>query len=460
MLSHRQQARIRLLQTLDAGLFGGSLCLAYCLRDAFPLWNLHALEPFPEYLALAPLVMILGPALLASQDFYRRPRFAPRFALLGALIRGCAFTVLGVILCLFLARLQYARSVVVMTGVLAAGLVYARAELTRRIDARKLAQEQLRRRVIWVGAPAATAQVRASLAASESELLQTVADIDPRGGTAGGLVSLLHEHSVNLVVIDLAGLAPSDYLPVLAACEREGVEAVVRAGIFHTPVFRPEIDSLAGEPVICYRAQAAPAGQLLAKRIFDYAGAAVLLALLLPVFAIIAAAIKLTASGPVFFRQRRCGLNGRPFDMFKFRSMVCDAEARKADLLARNQMKGPVFKLHDDPRVTPLGRMLRRHGLDELPQLWNVLRGEMSLVGPRPLPVDEVHRFDNDAYRRRLSVLPGLTCLWQVRGRNDIDEFTEWVRLDLDYIDRWSLWLNFKILLATLPAVLLGRGGR
>jgi len=287
-----------------------------------------------------------------------------------------------------------------------------------------------------------------------------VADIDPRGGLAGDFVALLHQHSVNLVVVDVAGLAPADFLPVLAACEREGVEALVRAGIFHTPVFRPEVDSLAGEPVLYYRAQAAPAGHLIVKRLLDYVGAAVLLVLSLPLFAIIAAAIKLTASGPVFFRQRRCGLNGRPFDMLKFRSMVCDAEARKAGLAGRNEMKGPVFKIHDDPRVTRVGRALRRHGLDELPQLWNVLRGEMSLVGPRPLPVDEVHRFDDDAHRRRLSVMPGLTCLWQVRGRNDIDEFEEWVRLDLEYIDHWSLWLDFKIILATIPAVLLGRGGR
>ena len=151
---------------------------------------------------------------------------------------------------------------------------------------------------------------------------------------------------------------------------------------------------------------------------------------------------RLTSPGAGSFRQRRCGLNGRPFDMLKFRSMVSGAEQRQGELEARNEMKGPVFKVSDDPRVTRVGRFLRRHGLDELPQLWNVLRGEMSLVGPRPLPVEEVHRFDDDAHRRRLSVLPGLTCHWQVRGRNEIDDFNEWVRLDLEYIDRWSLWLD------------------
>ena len=460
MLIRHRQARIRLLQTLDAVLFGGSLCLAYWLRRAFPLWNLHELEPFTDYLLLAPLAMILGTSLLASQDFYQRPRFAPRLGMLGALLRGCAFTVVGVILVLFLLRLQYARSVVIMTGMLAAGFVYVRTELTRRLDARRHAQDQLRRRVLWVGIHELTAQLRAGLAAHERELLDTVADFDPRSGPEADLVALLHRHSVNLVVIELIGLAPAGILPVLAACEREGIEAMVHAGIFHTPVFRPEMDSLAGEPVIYYRAQTAPASHLIAKRLLDYVGAALLLAVSLPVLAVIGAAIKLTSPGRILFRQPRCGLNGRPFDMLKFRSMVCDAETRKAELAGRNEMKGPVFKVHDDPRVTRLGRFLRRHGLDELPQLWNVLRGDMSLVGPRPLPIDEVHRFDDDAHRRRLSVLPGLTCLWQVRGRNDIDDFEEWVRLDLEYIDHWSLWLDSRILIETIPAVLFGRGGR
>lgn len=460
MLTHHRRARIRLLQALDACFFGGSLCLAYWLRARFPFWNLPPLEPFPGYVVLAPLVMLLGPAMLASQGLYERPRFAPRLTIAGAIVRGCLFVVIGVILCLFLLRLQFARSVVILTGLLAAVPVYLRVELARWFEKTRLGQDQLHRRALWVGAPEEVAQLRAALAAHERALLQTVAEFDPRGAAAADFVALLHQHSVNLVIINLAGLAPADARPVLTACEREGVETLVRAGIFHTPVFRPEIDRLAGEPVVSYRAQAAPPSHLLAKRLMDYAGAAVLLVVFLPVFALIAVAIGMTTPGPVIFRQRRCGLNGRTFAMFKFRSMATDAEQRKSEVAARNEMKGPVFKVQDDPRVTPIGRVLRRHGLDELPQLWNVLRGEMSLVGPRPLPVEEVHRFDNDAHRRRLSVRPGLTCLWQVRGRNEIDDFNEWVRLDLEYIDNWSLWLDCKILLATIPAVLLGRGGR
>jgi lipopolysaccharide/colanic/teichoic acid biosynthesis glycosyltransferase len=175
---------------------------------------------------------------------------------------------------------------------------------------------------------------------------------------------------------------------------------------------------------------------------------------------LVSLAIKLSSKGPVFFRQKRCGLNGHPFTMLKFRSMVSDAEQLKQELESLNEMSGPVFKLTNDPRVTWIGRLLRKYSVDELPQLINVLRGEMSLVGPRPLPVDEVSRFDDLAHRRRLSVKPGLTCLWQISGRNQVTDFKDWVRLDLEYIDNWSLWLDLKILWRTIPVVLLGTGAK
>jgi lipopolysaccharide/colanic/teichoic acid biosynthesis glycosyltransferase len=174
----------------------------------------------------------------------------------------------------------------------------------------------------------------------------------------------------------------------------------------------------------------------------------------------VAIAIRFSSPGPILFRQKRCGLNGRPFTMLKFRSMVTNAEQRKHELAAFNEMGGPVFKVTNDPRVTPIGRWLRKYSIDELPQLFNVLRGEMSLVGPRPLPVDEVSRFDDFAHRRRLSVKPGLTCLWQVSGRNEVRDFKDWVRLDLEYIDNWSFWLDLKILWRTIPVVLTGAGAK
>jgi exopolysaccharide biosynthesis polyprenyl glycosylphosphotransferase len=184
------------------------------------------------------------------------------------------------------------------------------------------------------------------------------------------------------------------------------------------------------------------------------------LLIVIPVIPLIALAIKLTSPGPVFFRQQRSGLNGSPFTLYKFRTMITNAEQFKHELEAMNEMSGPVFKVTNDPRVTPIGKFLRKYSLDELPQLYNVLRTEMSLVGPRPLPVDEVKRFENLAHRRRLSVKPGLTCIWQISGRNQISDFKDWVRLDLEYIDNWSLWLDLKILIRTIPAVLIGTGAK
>jgi lipopolysaccharide/colanic/teichoic acid biosynthesis glycosyltransferase len=166
--------------------------------------------------------------------------------------------------------------------------------------------------------------------------------------------------------------------------------------------------------------------------------------------------IKLTSGGNVLFRQTRCGLNGRFFTLYKFRTMVEDAEERRRELMHLNEMNGPVFKLRSDPRVTAFGRFLRRFSLDELPQLWNVVRGDMSLVGPRPPIPEEVAKYQR-WQRRRLAMKPGLTCLWQVSGRNDLD-FDRWMQLDLEYIDSWSPTLDFKILLKTIPAVLSGKG--
>jgi exopolysaccharide biosynthesis polyprenyl glycosylphosphotransferase len=196
------------------------------------------------------------------------------------------------------------------------------------------------------------------------------------------------------------------------------------------------------------------------KQVIDFFGALILVTLLSWLFIAVALVIRLTSPGPIFFRQLRSGLNGRPFTILKFRTMVSDAEQRKQELAALNEMNGPVFKVTNDPRVTPIGRWLRKFSIDELPQLINVLRGEMSLVGPRPLPVDEVKRFSDMAHRRRLSVKPGLTCLWQVSGRNNVSDFKDWVRLDLEYIDNWSLWLDLKILWRTIPVVLAGTGAR
>jgi exopolysaccharide biosynthesis polyprenyl glycosylphosphotransferase len=196
------------------------------------------------------------------------------------------------------------------------------------------------------------------------------------------------------------------------------------------------------------------------KRLMDMVGSALLLLIGFPLMLCVALAVRLDSKGPVLFSQNRSGLRGRAFRMYKFRTMVTNAEQGRAELEDRNEMSGPVFKVKNDPRVTRVGAILRKLSLDELPQLWNVLRGEMSLVGPRPLPLYETANFGDLTQRRRMSVRPGLTCLWQVRGRNKITDFKDWVILDLEYIDRWSLWLDFQILLRTVPVVLFGWGAK
>ncbi len=199
---------------------------------------------------------------------------------------------------------------------------------------------------------------------------------------------------------------------------------------------------------------------LFIKDLVDRVSAFIALVVFAIPLAIIALIIRITSPGPIIFRQQRAGKHGKPFTMYKFRSMENDAEMRRAELEPFNQMHGPVFKVEDDPRITPFGGWIRRTSMDELPQLVNVLMGDMSLVGPRPLPLYEVEKFENTAQRRRLSVKPGLTCLWQISGRNQVRDFRDWVKLDLDYIDRWSLALDFKILLRTIPAVIWGFGAK
>jgi len=205
-------------------------------------------------------------------------------------------------------------------------------------------------------------------------------------------------------------------------------------------------------------APATPRAYACAKRALDVAVAATVLVVLAPVLLVVAALVKATSGGPMLFRQQRAGLGRQPFTLLKFRSMHADAEARRHELRPHNEMGGPVFKMRDDPRVTPLGRILRRTSLDELPQLVNVLRGDMSLVGPRPLPLDEDAHLDA-RFRRRHDVLPGLTGLWQVSGRNDLP-CHRMLELDLEYVERRSFGLDLRILLATVPAILTGRGAR
>lgn len=261
------------------------------------------------------------------------------------------------------------------------------------------------------------------------------------------------------VVDEVIFCAPLEELvrlqPYIRLCEEIGVTAEVQAESLRCHS-SPELVDFHGLPLLAYTRAAHSPELLSIKRALDVLFAVIGIIVTAPIMTICAIAIKATSPGPVFFRQRRSGLNGREFLMFKFRTMEAEAESRQADLAHMNELEGPVFKIENDPRITAIGRFLRRWSLDELPQLFNVLRGDMSLVGPRPPLPSEVVRYDR-WQRRRLSMRPGLTCLWQIKGRHRIG-FEEWMKLDLFYIDNWSLKLDFLILCRTISTVLAGTG--
>ena len=471
MLRRNRQIRIQVFQLIDACLFAVSFWLAYALR-ANPRVIYHfGLEPFGNNPQLSfeklvwvyPVLVFVSPLVLEAQGFYTQPIVSSRLGKYWQLLKGCAFMVLGLILVLFFSRMlvsSIARWIPVWFGGIAFCLVAAREELVAFISRTKFGRAQDKPRFLLLGSEEETLRMRKEIGTHPEEDMEIVAELNLSETSTAELVQLLHEHSINGVILSARHAYFEQVEATIRACELEGVEAWLVADFFKTQISRTTFDDFYGHPVMVFRTTPEASWQSALKRPFDFIGSTVVLILGSLVFVVIALLIKLTSPGPVLFRQKRAGLNGRPFTMYKFRTMVVDAEQRKGELATLNEMSGPVFKVTNDPRVTPIGRILRRYSIDEFPQFFNVLRGEMSLVGPRPLPVDEVKRFDDFAHRRRLSVKPGLTCLWQISGRNNVTDFKDWVRLDLEYIDNWSLWLDLKILWRTIPVVLGGVGAK
>jgi exopolysaccharide biosynthesis polyprenyl glycosylphosphotransferase len=264
------------------------------------------------------------------------------------------------------------------------------------------------------------------------------------------------------VVDEVANFLPvrsfyEDSSRIAALCEQHGIFMRFDSEIFDLKIARTRSDELDGRAQLTAYSSVPDGWPILIKRALDVILSLVLLPAIAPLLIMIALLVKMTSSGPVFFKQERIGRNKRRFHIYKFRTMVINAEKLQSALEGLNEAAGPVFKIKNDPRVTPIGRLLRRTSLDELPQLFNVLRGEMSLVGPRPLPLRDYEGFDQDWQRRRFSVRPGITCLWQVNGRSNV-AFDHWMKLDLQYLDEWSIWLDMKILVQTIPAVLKRSG--
>jgi exopolysaccharide biosynthesis polyprenyl glycosylphosphotransferase len=324
------------------------------------------------------------------------------------------------------------------------------------------------RNVLIAGSGPRAAYVEDVIASHAEWGLHVVAFIDgslPKRGPAvqatrvlplAAIEEVLADQVIDEVIVAVPRSKLEEVVVVVDAATRAGVPITLLSDVFGDLLPAPRVKRFGALPALSFAPVHHPPAWLALKRAVDVLGAGALLVLAAPLIAAAALAIKATSRGPVFFHQVRCSLNGRVFRMPKLRTMDVDAEQRQAELAAHNEMDGPVFKIKRDPRVTPIGRFLRRYSLDELPQLWSVFRGDMSLVGPRPAIPSEVAAY-RTAERRRLSMRPGLTCLWQVSGRNKIG-FDDWVRLDLEYIDTWSLPRDFLILLRTLPAVLRGDG--
>ncbi len=278
-------------------------------------------------------------------------------------------------------------------------------------------------------------------------------------GSLGDIDRVLRENPIDLVIITVDRKDYSEVEDIIFHCEEQGVEIWLTASLFNIKTGTLDVDNLFGTPVFVFHMGPKFSWQLLAKDIIDKVGSFILGIFGIPFVLVAAIAIKMTSEGPVFFRQIRCGLQGRQFTLYKLRTMYIGAEKMQKDLEAKNIMKGPVFKVEDDPRVTKVGRFLRKISLDEVPQFWNVLKGDMSLVGPRPPIPEEVKQYKG-WQRRRLSMKPGITGLWQISGRSTITDFDKLANYDLEYIDRWSLWLDLRILIKTIFVVLSTKGSK
>ena len=462
MLRRRRQVHTQVQKLIDASLFGAAFWLAHWLRSRPEFDHADKIGDFSYYAPYLLIVMPLAPAILELNNFYQRSHLTSRRQIVWQTGKTAVWLALLVITILFFRKMEGARGIVALFIPIAILLIILKEELVRRWQSRQGGSESSRKRIIIAGEASDAERLLRPFGPGVLGGLTVVGRIDLNSEPTSRLVELLHEHSANAVLVSPRNTLFGQIESAIHACELEGVEVWLHADFFKTRLAHTTVDELAGQPMLVFATGPAASWQALAKGSLDFFGALALLTILtvVPILPLAALLVKLTSPGPILFRQRRAGLNGRPFEMLKFRSMGTNAEQLKQELAALNEMSGPVFKITNDPRVTPAGRFLRKWSIDELPQLFNVLRGEMSLVGPRPLPVDEVARFDDPAHRRRLSVKPGLTCLWQVSGRNNVSDFREWVRLDLEYIDNWSFWLDLRILIRTIPAVFTGAGAK
>jgi exopolysaccharide biosynthesis polyprenyl glycosylphosphotransferase len=468
MFEERSEQLDRVTTLLDITLTALAFLIAAWLRDA-----LVGDEPIHllSHLAFLPLILSLWVFFLAFFGAYGSPRTASALTYTWAVARGVATGLACLLTILFLLRIQYVSRAVVM--------IFAPLDLVALVSVRlgivwyfrrSLRQGHSFRGVLIVGSGARARRVAAALREHAEWGLRIVGHLDPDPtrigapvldatvlGTLDDISAVLKANVIDDVIVAVPRVLIPDVDKVVKACEEEGIRLSLMADVFDLRVARTRLVTLGSIPLLTLETVAQDEWKLLLKRLLDLTAALALLPVLAPLGAVIALAIKLDSPGPVFFVQDRVGLHKRHFRMLKFRTMVTGADRLLAGLEHLNEAEGPIFKIANDPRVTRVGRLLRRTSLDELPQILHVLTGEMSLVGPRPMSLRDVDLFDQGIQRKRFSVKPGLTCLWQVSGRSQLP-FSKWLELDLRYIEHWGLVLDLKILLRTIPAILRGTG--
>ncbi len=482
----KQQARLIALFVfgVDLALVAFAFFAAHALRsrglEIFGLGrDAPALYPLERYLPLLPVALGLWGLLLWRSGRYRSHRRIPLFEEAAEVVKVSITATVLFALAVWALRFdeqllgsdRISRGWILLFSGLAALLLMAE-KLLLRLTARRARARGMNYRTILVVGTGRTAAALAGVLRERrwwgyrilgfvevddpAEPAAETRPVQPILGRESDLPRVLAGQVVDEVVFAIAPRDLARFEDTVLALQDQGILVRLALDILPHAQTRVGLEEIDGVPLVTLAT--APTGpfQLAVKRGIDLVGAAALLIATGPLLAGIALALRFGEGGPVLFRQRRCGRSGRIFTLYKFRTMVEGAEERLEEVAHLNEMNGPVFKSRRDPRVTPIGRWLRRFSLDELPQLWNVLAGDMSLVGPRPPIPEEVERYER-WQRRRLAMKPGLTCLWQIRGRNEVD-FEEWMRLDLEYIDTWSPWLDFKILFKTVPVVLSGRG--
>ena len=465
MLGRKQEINLKLNQITDGLVIVIAFWISHKLRyDNYGgIWPDDVKIPaFKDFIWIMFIIVPFTPLVLEITGYYHHPlqktillslkQYAKTLIIIGVLIGGCV---------VFFQKGAQSRGVLILLTLIGGGMLLAKEYLLKKFIRRQVNLGKWQEEVILVGDVEEMKNFEDRLKSELSFGLKVVKKINLENSQSEDLVKSLHEYSVNRVFFAAKHVSFGKVQAAVNECEVEGVEVWLSTDFIETTIARPSLDAFGGSLMMVFRSAPEATWAMLIKGGVDRILAILIIIATLPLWIIAMIGIKLSSpDGKILFRQERGGRNGKPFRMYKFRTMVAEAEEKKKELIGMNEMSGPVFKIENDPRVFPFGDFLRRWSIDELPQLLNVLLGHMSIVGPRPLPVDEVERIQESSHRRRLSMKPGITCVWQISGRSKITSFDEWVKLDLDYIDGWSLWLDIKILLKTVPAVLFKRGAR